>query len=78
MEQRIVVSGRELIKIGKLTSTVGIKGSVKITPLFFSPDELMDLITNYAKDIYLYSEDSFPKKLILTSYRLGKNTIKRR
>ena len=75
MEQLMVVSGRELIKIGKLTSTVGIKGSVKVTPLFFSPDELMDLITHYAKDIYLYSEGAFPKKLTLTSHRFGKNTI---
>ena len=75
MEQRIVVSDRELIKIGKLTSTVGIKGSVKVTPLFFSSDELMDLITNYAENIYLYSEGAFPKKLTLTSHRFGKYTI---
>jgi 16S rRNA processing protein RimM len=77
MEQLIVVSGRELVKIGKLTSTVGIRGGVKITPLFFiSSDELLDILINHAKDIYLYSEGIFPKKLTLTSHRLGKGTIK--
>lgn len=77
MEQLIVVSGRELVKIGKLTSTVGIRGGVKITPLFFmSTDELLDVLINHATDIYLYSDGTFPKKLTLTSHRLGKGTIK--
>jgi len=77
MEQLIVVAGRELIKIGKLTSTVGIRGGVKITPLFFmSTDEFLDILLNYAEDIYLYSDGAFPKKLTLTSHRLGKGTIK--
>lgn len=75
MEQRIVVSGRELIRIGKLTSTVGIKGSVKITPLFFNSKEVQDLIVNYAKKIYIYSEGSFPKKITVISSRLAKNTL---
>jgi 16S rRNA processing protein RimM len=76
MEQLIVVSGRELAKIGKLTSTVGIRGGVKITPLFFiSSAELLDILLNYAKDLYLYSDGAFPKKLTLTSHRLGKGTI---
>ncbi len=75
MEQHIVVSDRELIKIGKLTSTVGINGSVKITPFFFTSDELLDLITNYASELYLYSEKTFPRRLTLSSCRLSKGTV---
>lgn len=72
----MVVSGRELIKIGKLTSTIGIKGSVKITPLFFNAEEILELIINYAKNnIYAYSDGTFPKKITLISSRLSKNTI---
>jgi ribosomal 30S subunit maturation factor RimM len=58
MEQRIVVSGKELVGIAKVTSSVGIKGGVKITPLFFNVEETMELIQK-STDAYIYTLSRF-------------------
>lgn len=63
MEQQIVVSGRTLLKIAKIKSSMGLKGDMKIIPLFFTINELGELFSTCREEFYLFSEGSFPKKI---------------
>lgn len=75
MEQRIVVSGKELVRIAKVTSSIGIKGGVKITPLFFNVEETMELMQKYPESIYLYSESIFPRNIKVKDFSKSKGGI---
>ena len=75
MEQRLVVSGKELVKIAKITSTVGIKGGVRITPPFFNAQETTAIIEGSAGSIYLFSETIFPRIINIKELSTNKNTI---
>ncbi len=63
MEQLIVVSGRTLLKIAKIKSSMGLKGDMKIIPLFFTISELGELVSICGDGFFLFSEGSFPKKI---------------
>ena len=63
MEQLIVVSGRTLLKIAKIKGSMGIKGDMKIVPLFFTVKELNELFSTCSSELYLFSKDTFPKKI---------------
>jgi len=75
MEQRTVVSGKELIKIAKTTSPIGIKGDVKIVPLFFNVEELNGLFSLCKNEIYLVRGSEFPKRVSLSSSRESKDHL---
>lgn len=63
MEQLIVVSGRTLLKIAKIKGSIGLKGDIKIVPLFFTVKELSDLFSSCSNELYFFSESTFPKKI---------------
>jgi 16S rRNA processing protein RimM len=63
MEQLIVVSGRTLLKIAKIKSSMGLKGDMKIIPFFFTISELGELFSVCSDGFFLFSEGSFPKKI---------------
>jgi len=63
MEQLVVVSGRTLLKIAKIKGSMGLKGNVKIVPLFFTVKELSELLATCNNELYLFSEKTFPKKI---------------
>jgi 16S rRNA processing protein RimM len=75
MEQRLVVSGKELIRIAKITSTIGIKGGVKATPLFFNTQETMEILNLCSNSVYLYSDDIFPKPVDIKKFSKSKGGI---
>ena len=76
MEQLLVVSGRKLVKIGKITGSVGIKGDMKIVPVFFNAIEVKEILSQCSKDICVVSSTNFPKKInILDVQERGTNLV---
>jgi len=75
MEQRIVVSGKELIKIAKTTSPIGMKGGVKTAPLFFNATELDEVLSLCSEELYLIRGNEFPKKVSLSSSKPSSNFL---
>ena len=65
MEQLIVVSGRTLLKIAKIKGSIGLKGDMKIVPLFLTVPELKELFSICINELYFFSEATFPKKINL-------------
>lgn len=63
MEQLLVVSGRSLVKVAKIKGSSGIKGDIKIVPIFFTPNELKGLLPLCAEDTYAVLSGSFPKRI---------------
>ena len=63
MEQLVVVSGRTLLKIAKIKGSVGLKGDIKIVPLFFTVKEFGELFSVACNDLFLFSDNTFPKKI---------------
>ena len=66
MEQLLVVSGRSLVKVAKIKSSIGIHGDVKIVPIFFTLPELKTLVSLCGNDAYAVASGNFPKKLNIT------------
>jgi 16S rRNA processing protein RimM len=63
MEQLVVVSGRTLLKIAKIKGSVGLKGDVKIVPLFFTVKEFGEFFSVASNELFLFSDNTFPKKI---------------
>ncbi len=66
MEQLLVVSGRSLVKIAKIKGPSGIKGDIKIVPIFFTPNELRELLLLCKDNVYAVLKGSFPKRMIVS------------
>jgi ribosomal 30S subunit maturation factor RimM len=64
MEQQVVVSGKKLLSIAKLTSVVGLKGDFKVSPVSLDLKELKNFLIK-CKTFFLYSKNKFPKKVNL-------------
>lgn len=67
MGQFVVVAGRELVIVGRINSPIGIKGRVKLAPIFFNTQELKSLLTLYPNDVYVLKDKDFPKKLLISN-----------
>jgi len=67
MGQFVVVAGRELVIVGRINSPIGIKGRVKLAPIFFNTQELKSLLTLYPNDVYVLKDKDFPKKLLVSN-----------
>jgi len=65
MKQQVVVSGRTLLKIAIIKSSLGIKGDMKIVPFFLTVKELKELLSTCSNEVYLFSVGTFPKKISL-------------
>ncbi len=67
MGQSVVVAGRELVIVGRINSPIGIKGRVKLAPVFFDTQELESLLALYPDDVYVLKGKNFPKKLLVSN-----------
>ena len=76
MNQLVVVAGRELVVIARVNSPTGLKGCVKITPIFFNPSELNGLVAQYSDDIYFLKNKRFPKKVIINKISATQKDLK--
>ena len=76
MNQLVVVAGRELVVIAKIGAPVGIKGWLRVAPVFLNSCEFEDLVLKYSKDVYLLKNNNFPKKLSINNISVNQKDIK--
>ncbi|MFH1223971.1 MAG: hypothetical protein V1647_06490 [Pseudomonadota bacterium] len=75
MEQRIVVSGKELVRVARITSPVGVNGGVKSAPVFFNTKELGELFSVCAEGLFLIRGSQFPKKMSVASLKVSEKYV---
>ena len=72
--QRFAVCGVELVNVADIVSVTGTKGGVKVAPLFLTTDETKKVLGT-CRDMFLWDEESFPKRVTLSSINENSNPV---